>query len=50
MKIYYGNSEKKIKRRYSNHKKSFNHEKHKSDTQPSSKLWEIEASKEEPAL
>ena len=32
-KIYYGISETKFKTRYSNHKKSFNHEKHKNDTQ-----------------
>ena len=31
-KIYYEKSETKFKTRYSNHKKSFNHEKHKNDT------------------
>ena len=31
-KIYYGISETKFKTRFSNHKKSFNHEKHKNDT------------------
>ena len=40
-KIYYGISEAKFKTTYSNHKKSFNHEKHKNDMQ---------ASKEEPVL
>ena len=40
-KIYYGISETKFKTRYSNHKKSFNHEKHKTDTQLSSELYEL---------
>ena len=43
-KIYYGISET----RFSNHKKSFNHEKHKNDTQLSNELWNIKAPKEEP--
>ena len=37
-KIYYGISETKFKPRYSNHKKSFNHEKHKNHTQLSNEL------------
>ena len=49
-KIYYGISETKFKPRYSNHKKSFNHEKHKNDTQLSNELLKIKASKEEPTL
>ena len=49
-KIYYGISETKFKTRFSNHKKSFNHEKHKNDTQLSNELWNIKASKEEPVL
>ena len=49
-KIYYGISEAKFKTRYSNHKKSFNHEKQKNDTQLSDDLWKIKASKEEPVL
>ena len=40
----------KFKTRFSNHKKSFNHEKHKNDTQLSNELWNIKASKEEPVL
>ena len=40
-KIYYGISETKFKTRYSNHKKSFNHEKHKNDTQLSNELCKI---------
>ena len=40
----------KLKTRYSNPKKSFNHEKHKNDTQLWSELWKIKASKEEPVL
>ena len=35
---------------YLNHKKSFNHEKHKNNTQLSNELWKIKASKEEPVL
>ena len=49
-KIYYGISETKFKTRYSNYKKSFNHEKHKNDTQLPNELWKIKASKEEPVL
>ena len=49
-KIYYGMSGKKFKTRFLNHKKSFNHEKHKDDTQLSNELWNIKASKEEPVL
>ena len=49
-KIYYGISETKFKTRYSNHKKFFNHENHKNDTQLSNELWKIKASKEEPVL
>ena len=48
--IYYGISETKFKTRYSNHEKSFNHEKHKNDTQLSNELWKIKVSKEEPVL
>ena len=49
-KIYHGISETKFKTRFSNHKKSFNHEKHKNDTQLSNELWNIKASKKEPVL
>ena len=49
-KIYYGISETKFKTRYLNHKKSFNHEKHKNDTQLSNELWKIKGSKQEPVL
>ena len=49
-KIYYGISKTKFKTRFSNHKKSFNHEKHKNGTQLSNELWNIKASKEEPVL
>ena len=49
-KIYYGISGTKFKTRFSNHKKSFNQEKHKDDTQLSNELWNIKASKEEPVL
>ena len=49
-KIYYGISETKFKTRYSNHKKSFNHEKHKNDTRLSNEFRKFKASKEEPVL
>ena len=49
-KIYYGISGTKFKTRFLNHKKSFNQEKHKDDTQLSNELWNIKASKEEPVL
>ena len=49
-KIYYDKSETKFETRFSKHKKSFNHEKHKNDTQLSNELWNIKASKEEPVL
>ena len=40
-KIYYGITETKFKQRYANHVKSFRHEKHQSDTEPSNQLWSI---------
>ena len=49
-KVYYCISETIFKARYSNHKKSFNHEKHESDTELCNEIWKIKASKEEPAL
>ena len=49
-KIYYGISETEFKAKYSNHKKSFNHEKHKNYRQLSNELWKIKTSKEEPVL
>ena len=39
-KLYYSISETKFKTRYSNHKISLNHEKHKNDTQLLNELWE----------
>ena len=47
MLIYYCILEVKFKARYSNHKKSFNHEKHKNDMQLSNELWKIKALKED---
>ena len=41
-KVYYGNCEIKFKLRYTNHKKSFNHRNHKSDTDLSNNFWKIE--------
>ena len=40
-KVYYGNCEIKFKLRYTNHKKSFNHRNHKSDTDLSNNFWKI---------
>ena len=49
-KIYCSISKAKFKTRFLNHKKSFNHEKHKNDTQLSNELWNIKASIEELVL
>ena len=40
-KIYYGTSEGTFKQRYGNHKKSFNHEKHRTDTELSKEYWRL---------
>ena len=40
-KIYYGITETKFKQRYTNHVKSFAHEKHQSDTELSNEFWSI---------
>ena len=38
-KIYYRSSEGTFKQRYGNHKKSFNHEKYRTDTGLSKECW-----------
>ena len=38
-KIYYGTIETKFKQQYTNHIKSFRHEKHQSDTELSNEVW-----------
>ena len=40
-KVYYRTSEGTFKQRYGNHKKSFNHEKHKTDTELSKEYWRL---------
>jgi hypothetical protein len=42
-KIYYGLCEGEFKARYSNHLKSFKHEKYKSDTELSKYIWELKS-------
>ena len=42
-KIYYGTSEGTSKQRYGNHKKSFNHEKHRTDTELSKEYWRTQS-------
>ena len=44
-KIYYGTSKGIFKQRYGNHKKSFNHEKHRTDTERSKKTGDLKNSK-----
>ena len=43
-KIYFGTSKSTFKQRYGNHKKSFNHEKHRTDTELSNEHWRLKAS------
>ena len=40
-KMYYGIAETRFKQRYTNHIKSFRHEKHQSNTELSNELWDI---------
>ena len=42
-KIYFGTSKGTFKQRYGNHKKSFNHEKHRTDTELSNEYWRLKA-------
>ena len=44
-KVYYGICETTFKLRYINHKKSFNHRNHKSDTELSNEFWRIKDNK-----
>ena len=45
IKKYYGTSESRFKQRYGNHKKSFNHEKHRADTELSKEYWRLKERK-----
>ena len=49
-KLYYGTSEGTFKQRYGNHKKSFNHEKHRTDTELSKEYWRLKNLKANPQV
>ena len=49
-KIYYRTSEGKFKQRYGNHKKSLNHEKHRTDTELSKEYCRLKELKAQPQL
>ena len=49
-KIYYGTREGTFKQPYGNHKNSFNHEKHRTDTQLSMKYWRLKELKAKPQV
>ena len=48
-RIYYGTSEGTFKR-YGNYNKSFNHEKHRTDTELSKEYWRLEELKAQPQV
>ena len=49
-KIYCGTSEGTFKQRHGNHKKSLNHEKHRTDTKLSKEYWRLKELKAKPAV
>ena len=49
-KICYGISEGSFKQRHGNHKKSFNHEKHRTFTELSKEYWKLEELKVQPQV
>ena len=49
-KVYYGTSEGTFKQRYGNHKKSFNHEKHRTDKELSKEYWRLKNLKANPQV
>ena len=49
-KIYYGSSEGTFKQRYGNHKKSFNHEKHRTNRELWKKYWKLKELKAQTQL
>ena len=49
-KIFYGISEGTFKQRYGNHKKSFNHEKHRTDTELLKEYWRLKELKAQPQV
>ena len=49
-KVYYGTSEGTFKLRYANHKKSFNHEIYRTDTELSKEYWRLKELNAEPQI
>ena len=49
-KVYYVTSEGTFKQRYGNHNKSFNHEKHRTDTELSKEYWRLKKLKANPQV
>ena len=49
-KLYYGTSEGTFKQRYENHKKSLNHEKHRTDKELSKVYWRLKELKAKPRV
>ena len=49
-KIYSGTSDGTFKQHYGNHKKSFNHEKHRTDTELSKECWRPKELKAQPQV
>ena len=49
-KLYYGTSEGTFKQRYENHKKSLNHEKHRTDKELSKEDWRLKELKAKPRV
>ena len=49
-KLYCGTSEGTFKQRYRNHKKSFNYEKHRKDTELLKKFWALKELKAKPQV
>ena len=49
-KIYYGTSYSTFKQQYGSHKKSLNHENHKTDTELSKEFWRLKEFKAQPQV
>ena len=49
-KIYYGTSETIFKKQYANHKKSFNHQQYKNDTELSNEYWRMKNENKDPKV
>ena len=48
--LFYGTSEGTFKQCYGNHKKSFNHEKHRTDTELLKESWRLKELKAQPQV